>query len=139
MFLGEYEHTVDAKGRLAVPSKFRSKIDRGAVLTRGVEQCLYVYPLEVWEEKAKQLEESNIDPRQRRQIERRFFGVAFECELDAQGRIIVPSKFREYAGLGNEVTVVGARDRFEVWDRKRWQECMTEIQNEDIEELDIPF
>jgi MraZ protein len=139
MFLGEYEHTIDAKGRLAVPAKFRSKIERGAVLTRGIEPCLCVYPLEVWEEKSRRLEEAQLDPRQRRQVERRFFAVAFECELDGQGRIVLPARFREYAGLTNEVTVIGARDRFEIWDRARWRQYIGEIRPEDLEGLDIPF
>jgi MraZ protein len=139
MFLGEYEHTIDAKGRLAVPAKFRPKMARGAVLTRGVESCLCVYPLETWEEKARQIEQAQLDSRQRRQVERRFFAVAFECELDGQGRIVLPARFREYAGLNSEVTVVGARDRFEIWDRTRWQQYIGEIQPEDLEGLDIPF
>lgn len=139
MFLGEYEHTMDSKGRIAVPAKFRAKIERGAVLTRGVESCLCVYPLTVWEEKARKLDDAQLDPQQRRQVERRFFAVAFECELDSQGRIVVPARFREYASLTNEVSVVGARDRFEIWDRARWQQYIGDIQPEHLEGMDIPF
>src|SRR5579884_1918278 len=156
MFLGEYQHSVDGKGRVAVPARFRSKIERGAVLTRGVEACLYVYPLEVWEEKARALESAIPDPRQRRLVERRFFGQAYECELDAQGRIVIPAAFREYAGLpangngngghtngnGNgsgEAMVIGARERFEIWSPERWQAYLAETQDDDLSALPLPF
>ena len=139
MFLGEYLHSVDGKGRLAIPARFRSKIERGAVLTRGVDPCLYVYPIEVWEQKARELDTADIDPRQRRMIERRFFGMSFEVELDAQGRIVVPAKFRHYAGLNGEAMVIGARDRFEVWSTERWNAYADEMATEDLSGLPLPF
>ncbi len=156
MFLGEYQHSVDGKGRVAIPARFRAKIERGAVLTRGMEACLYVYPLEVWEEKARALESAIPDPRQRRLVERRFFGQAYECELDAQGRIVIPAAFREYAGLpangagagghangnGNasgEAMVIGARERFEIRSPERWQAYLAETQDDDLSALPLPF
>ena len=139
MFLGEFQHTVDAKGRVAVPARFRAKIERGAVLTRGVDACLYVYPMETWEQKARELDAAITDPRQRRLVERRFFGMAFEVELDAQGRIVVPLKFRQYAGLGAEATIVGARDRFELWSTERWDAYADEMAAEDLTGLPLPF
>lgn len=164
MFLGEYQHSVDGKGRIAIPARFRAKIERGAVLTRGVEACLYVYPLEVWEEKARALDSAITDPRQRRLVERRFFGQAYECELDAQGRIVIPAAFREYAGLpvngngngghgyggqgtnggngGNgtgEAMVIGARERFEIWSPQGWQAYLDETQDDDLSALPLPF
>ena len=139
MFLGEYLHSVDSKGRLAIPARFRAKIEGGAVLTRGVDTCLYVYPMATWEQKARELDAAIVDPRQRRLVERRFFGMAYECELDAQGRIIVPAKFRQYAELNGEATVVGARDRFEVWSPVRWEAYMEEMQAEDLSALPLPF
>ena len=139
MFLGEYQHSVDGKGRLAVPARFRSKIERGAVLTRGVDACLYVYPMEVWEQKARELDAAVIDPRQRRLIERRFFGMAYEVELDAQGRIVVPAKFRQYAGLNGDAMVIGARDRFEIWSTQRWDAYTAAMADEDLSELPLPF
>jgi MraZ protein len=163
MFLGEYQHSVDGKGRIAIPARFRAKIERGAVLTRGVEACLYVYPLEVWEEKAHALDAAIADPRQRRLVERRFFGMAYECELDAQGRIIIPATFREYAGLpvngngaghgngnggnggigGNgssgEAMVIGARERFEIWSPERWRAYLAETEDDDLSALPLPF
>lgn len=139
MFLGEYQHNVDGKGRLAVPARFRSKIERGAVLTRGVDPCLYVYPLEVWEEKARELSATITDPRLLRLVERRFFGLAHEVELDAQGRIVLPAKFRQYASLNGEAMVIGARDRFEVWSVAGWEACVAEMQDEDLTRLPLPF
>ncbi|MGE5334994.1 MAG: division/cell wall cluster transcriptional repressor MraZ [Nitrososphaerota archaeon] len=139
MFLGEFQHSVDTKGRLAIPARFRSKIERGAVLTRGVETCLYVYPLETWEQKARELDAAILDPRQRRMVERRFFGMAFECELDAQGRIVVPARYRQYAGLNGEATVVGARDRFEIWSPAEWERYNEEMEQTDLSSLQLPF
>jgi len=139
LFLGEYLHSVDSKGRLAIPARFRAKIERGAALTRGVDTCLYVYPMETWEQKARELEAAIPDPRQRRLVERRFFGLAFECELDAQGRIVVPAKFRQYAGLNGEATIIGARDRFEVWNPETWEGYLRATQEEDLSELALPF
>jgi len=139
MFLGEYQHSVDGKGRLAIPARFRSKIENGAALTRGVDACLYVYPMATWEQKARELDAAITDPRQRRLVERRFFGMAFECELDAQGRIIIPAKFRQYAGLNGEAMVIGARDRIEVWSLGRWDAFVEQMQNEDLSALPLPF
>lgn len=139
MFLGEFQHSVDTKGRLAIPARFRSKIERGAVLTRGVETCLFVYPLETWEQKARELDAAILDPRQRRMVERRFFGMALECELDAQGRIVVPARYRQYAGLNGEAIVVGARDRFEIWSPDEWERYLDSTEQIDLTTLQLPF
>jgi MraZ protein len=139
VFLGEFQHSIDTKGRLAIPARFRSKIERGAVLTRGVESCLYVYPLETWEQKARELDSAILDPRQRRMVERRFFGMAFECELDAQGRIIVPARYRQYATLNGEAVVLGARDRFEIWSPAEWERYNDEMDQTDLTNLQLPF
>jgi MraZ protein len=139
MFLGEYQHTIDTKGRLAIPSRFRSKLEHGAVLVRGIETCLYVFPMETWEEKAKELDKVTLDPKQRRLIERRFFGTAYECELDAQGRIVVPSAFRRYAELVGESAIIGARHRFEIWNLAKWESYQDEMANEDLTGIDLPF
>ena len=139
MFLGEYPHNIDNKGRLAVPARFRSKIERGAVLTRGIDVCLYIYPMETWEQKARELDAAIIDPRQRRLIERRFFGMALELELDSQGRIVIPARFRQYAGLNSEAMVIGTRDRFEVWSTANWQAYTDEMATQDLSGLPVPF
>jgi MraZ protein len=139
MFLGEYPHNIDNKGRLAVPARFRSKIERGAVLTRGIDVCLYIYPMETWEQKARELDAAIIDPRQRRLIERRFFGMALELELDSQGRIVIPARFRQYAGLNSEAMVIGTRDRFEVWSTANWQAYTDDMATQDLSGLPLPF
>jgi MraZ protein len=139
MFLGEYLHSIDNKGRLAIPARFRSKIERGAVLLRGVDTCLYIYPMETWEEKARELDAAIIDPRQRRLIERRFFGMALELELDSQGRIVIPARFRQYASLSSEAMVIGTRDRFEVWSTANWQAYTDDMATQDFSGLPLPF
>ncbi len=99
MFVGEYLHTVDSKGRLALPARFRAKIERGAVLSRGFEPCLYIFPTETWELHGQKLAEATINAVQRRRIERRFFALAFEGELDGQGRIAAEMHDDELVGL----------------------------------------
>jgi MraZ protein len=139
MFVGEYLHNVDSKGRLALPARFRSKIEGGAVLTRGVERCLYVFPMETWEQKGRELAAATLDPSQRRMIERRFFGMGFEVELDGQGRIVIPPRLRQYATLNGEATVVGARDRIEIWSAQRWEEYTAELSEDELAGLPLPF
>src|SRR5262245_60306796 len=139
LFLGEYLHSVDGKGRIAVPTRFRSKIERGAVVTRGIEPCLYVYSIETWEQKARELETVNLDARQRRIVERRLFAPALDIELDAQGRLLVPPKLRQYAGLNGDAAIIGARDRFELWSAERWQAYTAELEAEDLSSLPLPF
>jgi len=120
MFLGEYEHTIDAKGRLAVPAKFRIQMDRGAVISKGRGACLSVYSMQRWEEKSAELAAGKTSE-ELREFERRIYPSANEVELDAQGRMVIPAKLRAYAQLGTEVTVAGVRDHFEIWDRGMWQ------------------
>ena len=163
MFLGEFDHSVDSKGRIAIPARFRSKIAHGAVLTRGVDPCLYVYPMETWEQKAATLATTISDPNQLRYVERHFFGGAFELELDAQGRIVLPARFRAFAGLNGvnghnsrngergdngegrsngvsvEALVIGARERFEIWSPARWEAYLAEHADDDLSSLPLPF
>ncbi len=139
MFTGEYQHTIDAKGRLAIPAKFRGRLERGAVLVRGAEPCLYMFTVEEWERIGEALERAEIDKERRRRMDRRFFGTAFECELDAQGRIVVPPKFRTFAGLDGETTIIGARKRCEIWNSARWEAYQDEMANDDLTGLDLPF
>lgn len=135
MFLGEYEHTIDAKGRMAVPAKFRVHLDRGAVISKGMGRCLSVYTMQRWEEKSAALVEGKADE-ELRAFERRIYPSASEVELDGQGRLVIPAKLRVYAGLNAEVTVAGVRDHIEIWDRVTWQEYQ---QNLDSEGTGVPF
>ena len=135
MFLGEYEHTLDTKGRLAVPAKFRGQLDRGAVISKGMGRCLSVYTMTRWEEKSAALVEGKTDA-ELRDFERRIYPSASEVELDGQGRLVIPAKLREYAGLKGEVTVAGVRDHVEIWDRAIWQEYQQQL---DAEGSGVPF
>ena len=120
MFLGQYEHTIDAKGRMAVPARFRVQLDRGAVISKGMGTCLSVYTMQRWEEKSAELAEGK-SIEELRDFERRIYPSASEVELDGQGRLVIPAKLRAYAGLENEATVAGVRDHFEIWDRTKWR------------------
>jgi len=119
MFLGEYEHTVDNKGRMAVPAKFRSQMDQGAVVSKGMGTCLSIYTMARWEEKSNELV-AGMTSDELRDFERRIYPSASEIDLDAQGRMVIPAKLRAFAQLENEVTVVGVRDHFEIWSRATW-------------------
>jgi len=135
MFLGEYEHTIDAKGRLAVPAKFRAQMDRGAVISKGMGTCLSVYTMERWDEKSAELASGKTSD-ELRDFERRIYPSASEVELDGQGRMVIPAKLRSYADLANEVTVAGVRDHFEIWDRTAWYTYQERL---DAEGTRIPF
>lgn len=135
MFLGEYEHTIDAKGRLAVPAKFRAQMDKGAVMSKGMGTCLSVYTMERWEEKSAELASGKTSD-ELRDFERRIYPSASEVELDSQGRMVIPAKLRSYADLANEVTVAGVRDHFEIWDRTAWYTYQERL---DAEGTRIPF
>ncbi|MHB8620141.1 MAG: division/cell wall cluster transcriptional repressor MraZ [Chloroflexota bacterium] len=118
--LGEFQHTLDEKGRLAVPAKYRSLFADGAVVTRGFEKCLVLYPnaeWEAWAEKVTSL--PNAQPEARR-LMRLVFSGATDCELDKLGRINIPAYLRQHAELNGEVALVGLGTRMEIWDRQRW-------------------
>jgi MraZ protein len=135
MFLGEFEHTIDAKGRLAVPAKFRLHMDRGAVLSKGIGRCLSIWTMQRWEEKSAELVAGKSEEALR-DFERRIYPSANEIELDAQGRLVIPARLREYAGLSSEVTVTGVRDHIEIWDRATW---LAYQQRLDSEGDSVPF
>jgi MraZ protein len=135
MFLGEYEHTIDAKGRMAVPARFRSQMNDGAVVSKGMGTCLSVYTTKRWEEKSAELATGKTSD-ELRDFERRIYPSASEIELDGQGRMIIPARLRTYAGLGSDVTVAGVRDHFEIWDRAAWLSYQERL---DAEGSQIPF
>ncbi|MBM7855930.1 MraZ protein [Desulfohalotomaculum tongense] len=122
MFMGEYAHTIDAKGRLIIPARFREGLGDRFVVTKGLDNCLFVYPQHEWaalEQKLKSLPFTRADARA---FVRFFFSGASECELDKQGRILIPANLREYARLSKEVMVLGVSSRVEIWSRERWDE-----------------
>ncbi len=137
MFLGEYEHTIDTKARLAIPAKYRQQIQasKGAVLSKGMGTCLAVYLFDRWEEKSNELV-AGKSSEELRDFERRIYPSAIEVDLDAQGRMVIPAKLRTYAHLTSETTVVGVRDHFEIWDRAIWQAYQERL---DAEGNTVPF
>ena len=122
MFLGRYEHTIDSKGRLAVPARYRAALERGLVITRGIDRCLTIYPLAAWEALAEKVNALPLADANARALRRLFFAEAADATLDGQGRIVVPTALRAYAGLEEQATVVGMNTSIEVWSPARWAE-----------------
>ncbi|PDW01293.1 division/cell wall cluster transcriptional repressor MraZ [Candidatus Chloroploca asiatica] len=128
MFLGEFEHVIDDKGRVAIPARFREALGERFVLTRGFELCLQAFPLMMWEQLATKVDRLPLGSPQARNMRRILFAPAAEVELDRQGRIVIPQGLREYAGLAEEVLITGMNTYFEVWSRTQWQTLQTELQ-----------
>ena len=122
MLLGQYERTMDDKGRLAVPAELRPGLGSGAVLTRGFDNCLCIYPAARWEAFALAVDDlPDVSP-EARDLARSVFGGAVPCDLDRQGRVAIPPFLREHAGLSADIVVVGVNIRAEIWDREAWLE-----------------
>lgn len=126
MFLGEHQHSLDAKGRLIVPAKFRADLGDRFIVTRGLDRCLFAYPISEWQVIEGKLKALPLTQSDARAFVRFFFSGATECEMDKQGRIMLPVNLREYAGLEREVTSVGVSTRVEIWSRERWEEYVLE-------------
>lgn len=121
MFIGEYNHTIDEKGRLAVPVKFRNKLAKGAVVTKGLDNCLVLYTEEEWKKLAPRLAALPINKANSRAFSRLMLAGAMDVSLDKQGRIILPDYLRKYAGIGKNVIVAGLYTRLEIWDAGKWE------------------
>lgn len=126
MFMGEYQHNLDAKGRIIVPAKFREGLGEKFVLTRGLDQCLFVYPIEEWQALENKLKQLPLTKRDARKFTRFFLSGASECEIDKQGRISIPQPLRNYANLNKQCIVIGVSNRIEIWDESEWQQYVTE-------------
>jgi len=129
MFLGQFDHTIDAKGRMAVPARFRGQLEKGAVISKGMGTCLSVYTMQRWDEKSTELVEGKTNE-ELRDFERRIYPSASEVELDGQGRLVIPGRLRIFAGLESEVTVAGVRDHIEIWDRATWLDYQAKLDQE---------
>ncbi|WML38996.1 division/cell wall cluster transcriptional repressor MraZ [Neobacillus sp. OS1-2] len=126
MFMGEYHHSIDIKGRMIVPSKFRDELGDMFIITRGLDQCLFGYPVSEWaliEEKLKGLPLTKKDARA---FTRFFFSGATESELDKQGRINIPAPLLQYAKLEKECVILGVSNRIEIWSKQIWEEYFTQ-------------
>lgn len=136
MFLGEYQHTIDEKGRMAVPVKFRHDVAGGAVVTRGIDKCLFLLPKAEWEKLASKIASLPLAQANSRAFSRLMLAGAMDVELDAQGRVILPDYLREYAGVKKNVVVAGLYNRIEIWDALSWgkYKAMTEKGSDKIAE-----
>jgi MraZ protein len=130
MFLGQYCHTVDDKGRLTLPAKFRGQLASGIVITRGLDGCLFVFDRETWDQFTSILSQQlPFTTKSARAFSRFLFSGAADLEPDRQGRILIPPYLREYAGLDSEVMVIGANTRLELWDPQRWQDTLLDVES----------
>lgn len=120
MLLGEYRHNVDAKGRVSVPSKFRGDLGQSFVVTKGLDNCLYLYSKDEWKKFEDKLKNLPITSQEARSFVRFFFAGASECEADKQGRINIPQNLREYAKIQKDVVIVGVSTRAEIWSNDNW-------------------
>ena len=142
MFTGEYEHSVDTKGRIIMPSKFRDALEGEFVVTLGLDGCLFIYPMDEWERFAEQLKELP-GSREARQLQRYFLAGAASVEMDKQGRYLIPQKLRDAAGLTKDIVTVGVLSKLEIWDKDKWEannvyENMDEIA-EHMSEFNLKF
>ncbi len=140
MFLGTYEHTVDEKGRLSVPSRFRDilaekHLPEKLIITQGLDTCLFGYPLDEWQAFEKKIMSRPLTRSDDRYFVRRLLAGAVECSLDKQGRIMLPAGLRQFADLKREAVIVGVSTRFEIWSPERWAEYLARGKSlEDIAE-----
>lgn len=128
MFLGQYERSLDDKGRLAIPAELRAGLGNGAILTQGSDTCLCIYPAAKWEALAQAANDLQDLRPEARQYARKLFSSAVPCEFDRQGRVGIPAFLREYAGLRGDITIAGVGSRVEIWERETWREQTTAFQ-----------
>ena len=133
MFLGEYKHVIDIKGRVAVPAKFRSKLTSGAIITRGLDRCLFVFDTREWEKLAGKLTALPIAQANSRAFVRLMLSGASDVDIDSQGRILVPDYLRKYAGIAKQVVIAGVYNRIEIWDGVAWNNYKTKTEAESDE------
>ncbi len=131
MFMGEYNHSIDAKGRIIVPAKFRDELGEDFVVTLGLDGCLFAYSNNQWESFISQLR-GLPGNKEARQLQRYFMAGAASCEMDKQGRILIPGKLREHAALDKDIVFVGVLNKVEIWDKERWESNNTFDDMDDV-------
>jgi MraZ protein len=132
VFTGEYRHSVDAKGRVAVPARFRTQLAGGAFVTRWIDACLAVFPRDAWDALAAKVAGLPVTDANARTFSRFVFSGAFEVDLDGQGRVLVPANLRDWADLATDVVVVGSRDHVELWSPVRWGEYSAAMNSPEV-------
>ncbi len=134
MFMGEYHHTMDDKGRVIMPAKFRESLGENFVVTRGLDNCLFVYPAEEWQSMEGKLTKLPLTRQDARAFVRFFLSGAVDCEFDKQGRISIPNNLREHSHLVKDVVIIGVANRLELWSKERWEKYI-QIAEESYEEI----
>jgi len=143
LFMGEYQHSIDPKGRLFIPARFREGLGDSFIATRGLDHCLFLYPRGEWERIEKKLKEIPFTRADARAFIRLFFSGACECEIDRQGRSLLPASLREFARIIRDVVVIGVSNRVEVWAKEEWVRYREQAENiyeqvaESIDELGL--
>ena len=122
MFMGEYNHSIDTKGRLIIPAKFRENLGEEFVVTKGLDGCLFIYSETEWKNIEETFRNTPLTTKDARKFSRFFFAGAATCELDKQGRILIPAVLREFAGLEKDVVLAGVFNKIEIWSKERWAE-----------------
>jgi MraZ protein len=130
MLLGEFEHTIDDKGRITVPAKFRGQLAIGLVVTKAIDPCLWLYPIDVWTELAEEIKDLPLTDPKAREFSRQVFGAASDSVPDKQGRVILPPYLRDYAGIDKQAVIIGLYDHCEIWNPERWRERQEESDND---------
>jgi MraZ protein len=122
MFMGEYQHTLDEKGRVIIPAKLRDDLGESFVITRGLDKSLFVYPMDEWNNVAVKMRELSTTNADARAFVRFFLSGAVEAELDKQGRVVIPNNLREHADIQKEIYILGVASRLEIWSKEVWEE-----------------
>ena len=130
MLIGEYRHTLDSKKRLCLPSRWRRELGKKLVVTRGLDNCLFVYPLGEWQKITEKIGQLPLGQADTRSFNRFFLSGAVEVEVDKIGRILVPDFLKEFAKLGSKVVLAGIYNRVEIWDEKKWDEYKRRIETQ---------
>ncbi len=130
MLIGEYTHTLDPKKRLSLPAKFREKLGKKIVVTRGLDKCLFIYPIKEWQRISEKLGELSIGQSESRGFNRFMLSGAIETEVDSLGRILIPDFLKDFARLKNRVILAGVYNRVEAWDEKSWKEYKDRVEKE---------
>lgn len=128
MFIGEYTHTIDNKKRLSIPARFRKELGERAILTRGIDECLFLYPIKEWENLGQKLSQLSVGKGETRGFVRILLSGACEVEFDNLGRILIPDYLKNYANLKKRIVVVGILNRLEIWDQENWFKYKDQIE-----------
>tara|TARA_Y100000310_G_scaffold341472_1_gene440696 strand:+ start:21626 stop:22078 length:453 start_codon:yes stop_codon:yes gene_type:complete len=132
MFIGEYQHSIDSKGRMAIPAKFRGSLKKGAIVTRGLDSCLFVYTNDQWQKLVQKLSDLPLSQSKSRAFSRFMLAGAIDVNVDAQGRILIPEYLRKFAKLTKDTVIAGLYNRLEVWDKSTWEKYQSQTEKASV-------